>query len=94
LTEMQHWTGGRAYGRLLRHGPASRPFLFAALARLTLAMIPLGILVLVEQGRHAYTIAGVVSGAYAIGAALGTPVLGAADGPLRPGCGAGADCGQ
>ena len=76
LTEMQHWTGVRAYGRLLRHGPASRPFLFATLARLTLAMIPLGILILVEQERHAYAVAGVVSGAYAIGAALGTPVWG------------------
>jgi MFS family permease len=66
----------RAYGRLLRHGPASRPFAFAALARLTLAMIPLGILILVEQERQAYAIAGVVSGAYAIGAAVGTPVWG------------------
>ena len=66
----------RTYGRVLRHGPASRPFVFAALARLTLAMIPLGILILVEQERHAYAIAGVVSGAYAIGAAVGTPLWG------------------
>jgi MFS family permease len=73
---MQHWTGVRAYGRLLRHGPASRPFLLAAVARLTLAMIPLGILILIEQERHTYALAGVVSGAYAIGAALGTPVWG------------------
>jgi MFS family permease len=49
---------------------------FAALARLTLAMIPLGILILVEQERQAYAIAGVVSGGYALGAALGTPVWG------------------
>jgi MFS family permease len=66
----------RAYGKLLRHGPASRPFVFAALARLTLAMIPLGILILVEQERQEYAVAGVVSGAYAIGAAVGTPVWG------------------
>ena len=57
----------RTYGRLLRHGPVSWPFLYAALARLTLAMIPLGILILVEQQRHAYAVAGVVSGAYASG---------------------------
>ena len=76
MTDEQHWTGLRAYGKLLRHGPASRPFLFAALARLTLAMIPLGILILVEHERQEYAIAGMVSGAYAIGAALGTPVWG------------------
>jgi MFS family permease len=50
--------------------------MFAALARLTLAMIPLGILILVEQQRHSYAVAGVVSGAYAIGAAIGTPLWG------------------
>ena len=76
VTDVQLGTGVRAYGRLLRHGPASRPFAFAALARLTLAMVPLGILILVEQERQAYAIAGVVSGAYAIGAAVGTPVWG------------------
>jgi MFS family permease len=74
--EVQLGTGLRSYGRLLAHGPASRPFVFAALYRLTLAMIPLGILILVEQERHSYVIAGIVSGAYAIGAAVGTPVWG------------------
>ncbi len=73
---MQLGTGLRSYGRLLAHGPASRPFICAALYRLTLAMIPLGILILVEQERHSYVIAGVVSGAYAVGAAVGTPVWG------------------
>ncbi|MFD3444558.1 MFS transporter [Microbacteriaceae bacterium 4G12] len=74
--DVQLGTGLRSYGRLLAHGPASRPFICAALARLTLAMIPLGILILVEQERHSYVIAGVVSGAYAVGAAVGTPVWG------------------
>jgi len=69
-------TGVRAYGRLLRHGPAAWPFLFAALARLTLAMIPLGILILVEEQRGTYALAGLVSGVYAIGAAVGTPLWG------------------
>ena len=68
MTDVQLGTGVSAYGRLLRHGPAARPFAFAALARLTLAMIPLGILILVEHQRQAYAIAGVVSGGYAIGA--------------------------
>ena len=69
-------SGVRAYGRLLRHGPAARPFLFAALARLTLAMIPLGVLILVEHERGTYALAGLVSGVYAVGAALGTPLWG------------------
>ena len=69
-------TGVRAYGRLLRHGPASRPFLLAALARLTLSMTPLGILILVEGERGTYALAGLVSGVYAVGAALGTPLWG------------------
>ncbi|HET9871854.1 MAG TPA: MFS transporter [Propionibacteriaceae bacterium] len=76
MTDVQLGTGLAAYVRLLRHGPASRPFMFAALARLTLAMVPLGILILVEQERQAYAVAGVVSGAYAVGAAVGTPLWG------------------
>jgi MFS family permease len=48
----------------------------AALARLTLAMIPLGILILVEHARGTYALAGLVSGVYAVGAALGTPLWG------------------
>jgi MFS family permease len=75
--DFEGWGDGvRTYGKVLRHGPASRPFLFAALARLTLAMLPLGILILVEEQRHSYAVAGVVSGAYAIGAAVGTPLWG------------------
>jgi MFS family permease len=69
-------TGVGAYGRLLRHGPAARPFLLAALARLTLSMTPLGILILVEAERGTYALAGLVSGVYAVGAALGTPLWG------------------
>lgn len=69
-------TGIQAYGRLLTHGPVARPFAFAALARLTVSMLPLGILILVQQDRQTYALAGVVSGAYAIGAAVGTPLWG------------------
>ena len=69
-------TGIGAYGRLLSYGPIARPFVFAAFARLTLAMLPLGILILVQQERQTYALAGVVSGAYAVGCALGTPLWG------------------
>ena len=75
-SDVELGSGLGSYGRFLRHGPAARPFVFAALARLTLAMLPLGILILVEQERHAYGIAGVVAGAYALGAAVGTPIWG------------------
>jgi MFS family permease len=76
VTAPELGTGLGAYARFLRYGPAARPFVCAATARLTLAMIPLGILILVEMERHSYAIAGLVSGAYAIGAALGTPLWG------------------
>jgi len=39
-------------------------------------MIPLGVLILVEQQRGTYALAGLVSGVYAVGAALGTPLWG------------------
>ena len=51
-------TGVAAYVRLLRHGPALRPFLAANLARLPMAMGPLGMLLLVEHSRGSYALAG------------------------------------
>ncbi|WP_157683202.1 MFS transporter [Microlunatus soli] len=69
-------SGLRAYGRLLRYRPAASPFLTAVVARLAIAMAPLGLLVLVESERNAYGIAGVVTGAFAIGCAIGTPFWG------------------
>lgn len=69
-------SGPRAYLRLLRHGPAARPFLAAFVARLPLSMAPIGILLLVQHERAAYSVAGLVTGAFAIGSALGTPVWG------------------
>ncbi|GAA2110049.1 MFS transporter [Microlunatus panaciterrae] len=69
-------TGVRAYLRLLRYGPAARPFIAATIARLPIAMAPIGILLLVQQERGAYSIAGLVTGAFAVGSAAGTPVWG------------------
>ncbi len=65
-----------AYVRLLRHGPAGLPFLAAFIARLPMSMAPLGILLLIEQDRGAYALAGLVTGAYALGSAAGTPLWG------------------
>ncbi len=69
-------SGVRAYLRLLGHGPAGRPFLAALIARLPLSMAPLGMLLLVQNERGAYAVAGFVTGAFAVGCAGGTPVWG------------------
>ena len=69
-------TGFGAYVRLLAHSPARNPFLAALIARLPLSMAPLGILLLVEAERGTYSLAGFVTGAYAVGSALGTPLWG------------------
>lgn len=68
--------GIRAYLRLLGHGPAARPFLAAFVARLPLSMAPLSILLLVQHARGAYGVAGLVTGAFALGSAAGTPLWG------------------
>jgi len=69
-------TGLTAYLRLLQHRPARSPFLAAMVARLPLSMAPLGILLLVQGERGTYSLAGFVTGAYAVGSALGTPLWG------------------
>jgi MFS family permease len=66
----------RAYVDLLRYAPAARPFLAALIARLPMSMAPLGILILVQHERGAYALAGLVTGAYAVGSACGTPLWG------------------
>ncbi len=69
-------TGLAAYGRLLRHRPAAAPFWAAMVARLPMSMAPLGILLLVQHARGAYGVAGLVTGAFALGSAVGTPLWG------------------
>lgn len=71
-------TGPKAYLRLLQYRPAVVPFVSALVARLTISMAPLGLLLLVQTERHAYGGAGIVTGAYAIGIAVGSPVWGRA----------------
>jgi MFS family permease len=71
-------TGPMAYVRLLRHRPAAVPFFSALIARLSISMAPLGLLLLVQSERGAYGIAGVVTGAFAIGIAVGSPIWGRA----------------
>jgi MFS family permease len=71
-------TGLKAYLRLLRYRPAAAPFLAATVARLPISMAPLGILLLVQSERDSYSLAGIVTGAFAVGSAIGTPLWGRA----------------
>lgn len=68
--------GLAAYGRVLTDGRAVRPFAAAVTARLPFSMAPLGIVLLIASVRGTYGIAGVVTGAYALGTAVGAPVWG------------------
>jgi hypothetical protein len=70
--------GLRAYALVLRHGPAARPFAAAVVARLPIPMAPLGTVLLVQEIRGSYTLAGVVAAAFALGTAAGSPVWGRA----------------
>ena len=71
--------GGLAtYIEILRRPVASRPFAAAVVARLPISMAPLGMVLLVQQTTGSYGAAGAVTGAYAIGSAVGAPVWGRA----------------
>lgn len=76
VSEVALGSGLRAYLRLLQYQPARAPFIAALISRLPLSMAPIGMLILIQHERSAYGIAGIVTGAYAIGCALGTPVWG------------------
>lgn len=64
------------YLRILRRRAAVLPFLAAVVARLPISMGPLGMVVLLQQVRGNYSVAGVVTAAFAVGAAVSAPVWG------------------
>jgi MFS family permease len=64
------------YLRILRVRAARTPFLASVVARLPISMAPLATVLLVQQVRGSYAVAGLVTAAYALGATLGTPLLG------------------
>ncbi len=64
------------YLAILRLKSARSPFLASVVARLPISMAPLAAVLLVQQVRGSYAVAGLVVGAYALGATVGTPVLG------------------
>ncbi|GAB7193547.1 MFS transporter [Kineococcus sp. NUM-3379] len=69
-------SGMGSYREVLRNGRAARPFAAAVLARLPVAMAPLGIVLLVEALRGSYSLAGLVTGVFAVGVAVGSPLWG------------------
>ncbi len=68
----------RAYAALLTSGPVVRPFAASVAGRLPVSMAPLGILLLVQQVTGSYALAGLATGAFAVGTAAGAPVWGRA----------------
>ena len=62
------------YRDLLREPRVLTPFALAVVARLPFAMVPLGLVVLIEEIRGQYASAGLVTGAFALATAVGTPV--------------------
>lgn len=61
---------------LLRRRKVLRPFAAAVVARLPLSMAPLGIMVLIEELRGSYSVAGLVTGAFAWFSAVSPPLWG------------------
>ena len=67
-----------AYARLLRRRGATPVLLLSLLARLPVAMVPLGLVLLIRAERGSFAAAGLVAGAFAVGTAAGSPVWGRA----------------
>lgn len=68
----------RTYLQLVAPGAAAGPFAAATVARLPISMTPLGIVLLVQHVTGSYARAGTVTGAFAIGTAVGAPLWGRA----------------
>jgi MFS family permease len=67
-----------AYARLLRRRGATPVLLLSLLARLPVAMVPLGLVLLIRAERGSFAAAGLVAGAFAVGTAAGSPAWGRA----------------
>ncbi|MGQ7298208.1 MFS transporter [Quadrisphaera sp. KR29] len=70
--------GAAVYGAVLRRPGALLTFAASVLARLPIAMAPLGMVLLVERTSGSYATAGAVTAAFAVGTAAGAPVWGRA----------------
>lgn len=70
--------GFAGYAKIITYGPACRPFVAAVVARLPMSMVPLGIVLLVQHTSGSYAVAGLVTGVFTVGVALGAPAWGRA----------------
>ena len=61
------------YSQALRSGGVLAPFTATVVGRLPLSMAPLGVLLLVQAVHGSYSVAGLVTGAFAVGTAVGGP---------------------
>jgi MFS family permease len=61
------------YSEALRTGGVLAPFTATVVGRLPLSMAPLGVLLLVQAIHGSYSVAGLVTGAFALGTAVGGP---------------------
>jgi MFS family permease len=61
------------YSEALRTGGVLAPFTATVVGRLPLSMAPLGVLLLVQAVHGSYSVAGLVTGAFALGTAVGGP---------------------
>ena len=64
------------YSQALRTGGVVAPFTATVVGRLPLSMAPLGVLLLVQAVDGSYSVAGLVTGAFALGTAVGGPCWG------------------
>lgn len=65
-----------SYVAVLRQPAVARPFAATIVARLPIAMAPLGMVVLVQSETGSYGHAGLVAGGFAVGISIGAPVWG------------------
>ena len=61
------------YVALLRDPLVARPFVASVVARIPIATAPLGLVLLVRDLRDSYSLAGLVTGVFAVGLAFGSP---------------------
>ncbi|WP_432543168.1 MFS transporter [Kineococcus sp. SYSU DK002] len=66
------------YFALLRDPLVARPFVSSVVARIPIATAPLGLVLLVRTTRDNYTLGGIVTGLFAVGLAVGSPLWGRA----------------
>jgi MFS family permease len=66
----------RAYGELLRHGPARWPLVTSTLSRITPGMMVLALVLLLRDASYPFAAAGLVTAAHQLGVGIASPLQG------------------